>query len=190
MMQAIADGDVSRGSYKLVDGAISGDAGRGGYKKNLDDGDDVLEYSLREKALVRKIDRRIMPCLFAMIVLKYDSGLCMDKSLMINSYLDRNGLANARVQGIEQSLGLKGADFSTAISILFVGYITLQIPSNLLLTRVRPSLYLVNPLDLLEKAWLTFAAGMHDCLGYHIWPERLRNGLSRIDHPSISFGHC
>lgn len=35
-----------------------------------------------------------------------------------------------------------GTQFNTAISILFVGYILGQIPSNLILSRVRPSLYL------------------------------------------------
>jgi hypothetical protein len=80
MMQAIADNDVSRGSYKLVDGAISAEVGHGDYKKDVDDGDDALEYGLREKALVRKIDRRIMPCLFAMIILKSDSRFSLRPS--------------------------------------------------------------------------------------------------------------
>jgi len=84
-------------------------------------------FAAAEKKLVRKLDRRLMPCLFAMIVL---------------NYLDRNALANARVQGIEKSLGLTGSEFNTAISVFFIGYIGLQVPSNLLLTRVRPSLYL------------------------------------------------
>ncbi len=58
------------------------------------------------------------------------------------SYLDRQALPNARVQGIEKDIGLKGDQFNTCISVLFAGYIALQIPSNLLLTRVRPSIYL------------------------------------------------
>lgn len=58
------------------------------------------------------------------------------------SYLDRNALPNARVQGIEKELGLEGDDYNVAISVLFAGYIALQIPSNMLLTRVRPSIYL------------------------------------------------
>ncbi len=37
---------------------------------------------------------------------------------------------------------MKGTDFNLATSILFVGYILMQLPSNLMLTRVRPSLYL------------------------------------------------
>lgn len=59
---------------------------------------------------------------------------------MLCSYLDRNALPNAQVQGIKKDLGLVGEDFNTAIPILFAGYITLGIPSNLLLTRVRPSI--------------------------------------------------
>ena len=58
------------------------------------------------------------------------------------SYLDRNALANARLQGIEKSIHLQGTQFNTAISVLFAGYIALQIPSNMIITRVRPSIYL------------------------------------------------
>lgn len=39
-------------------------------------------------------------------------------------------------------LGLKGDQINIAISTLFAGYLALQIPSNLILTRVRPSIYL------------------------------------------------
>lgn len=62
--------------------------------------------------------------------------------LLILNYLDRNALASARVQGIEKDLGMKGNDFNIAISILFAGYILGQVPSNLILSRVRPSIYL------------------------------------------------
>ncbi|KUJ22567.1 major facilitator superfamily transporter [Mollisia scopiformis] len=86
-----------------------------------------VEYAKKEKKLVRKIDIRLMPCLILMIIL---------------NYLDRNALANARVQGIEKDLGLEGDQFNTCISVLFAGYIALQIPSNAIITRTRPSLYL------------------------------------------------
>ena len=55
-----------------------------------------------------------------------------------------NALANARVLDIDEGLGLSGSDFNTAISVLFVGYIALQIPPNVILTRVRPSIYLAS----------------------------------------------
>lgn len=37
---------------------------------------------------------------------------------------------------------MTGTDFNLATSILFVGYLTMQLPSNLILTRLPPSLYL------------------------------------------------
>lgn len=43
---------------------------------------------------------------------------------------------------MEEDLGLVGTQFNTAISVLFVGYILGQIPSNMILSKVRPSLYL------------------------------------------------
>lgn len=46
------------------------------------------------------------------------------------------------MQGIEEDLGMHGKNFNTAVSIFFVGYILGQVPSNLVLTRVRPSLYI------------------------------------------------
>lgn len=67
-----------------------------------------------------------------------------DPQLILDSYLDRNALPNARIQGIEDDIGLVGDQYNTAISVLFAGYIALQIPSNMLLTRVRPSIYLVS----------------------------------------------
>lgn len=63
-------------------------------------------------------------------------------SYYLPSYLDRQALPNARIQGIEDNLGLHDEQYNTAISVLSAGYIGLQIPSNMLLTRVRPSIYL------------------------------------------------
>jgi hypothetical protein len=140
--QSIELSAADRGPYKLLEPRPeaeelnpwnSEDTNDNAAKSNgATDDFDALETVAKEKALVKKIDRRVMPCLFAMIVL---------------NYLDRNGLANARVQGIEKSLGMSGSDFSTAVSIFFVGYVGLQVPSNLLITRVRPSLYLVSELN-------------------------------------------
>jgi hypothetical protein len=62
--------------------------------------------------------------------------------LLILNYLDRNALASARVQGIEADLGMEGNQFNSAISLLFVGYIIGQLPSNIILNRSRPSIYL------------------------------------------------
>jgi len=38
----------------------------------------------------------------------------------------------ARLRGFERDLGLKGQEFATILSILYVGYIIMQIPSSVL----------------------------------------------------------
>ncbi|TXT11279.1 hypothetical protein VHUM_02030 [Vanrija humicola] len=62
------------------------------------------------------------------------------------NYLDRNAIAQARLNGIEKNLGLVGTQYNTCISILFVGYVSFQIPSNMLIStqRVRPSLWMTS----------------------------------------------
>ncbi|KAL4937289.1 hypothetical protein BDV06DRAFT_203237 [Aspergillus oleicola] len=77
--------------------------------------------------LMRKVDLHLLPLLVVMYLL---------------NFLDRNNLSQARLGTLEEDLGMKGTDFNLATSILFVGYLLMQLPSNLLLTRVRPSLFL------------------------------------------------
>lgn len=92
-------------------------------------GDDGMTWDIvQEKALVRKIDLRIFPM---MII------------LFIVNFIDRNNFANARLQGLEADLGLTGVQYQTCISILLVGYVAMQIPSNMILSKLsRPSWYL------------------------------------------------
>ncbi|KAF1942018.1 MFS transporter [Clathrospora elynae] len=81
----------------------------------------------REIALVKKLDRWIMPMLWSMYWL---------------NYLDRNAIALARLDGLEKDLGLVDEQYQTCVSILFVGYLLGQIPSNMFLNRTRPSRYM------------------------------------------------
>jgi len=47
------------------------------------------------------------------------------------------------LQGLEQDLKLSDSDYQTGLSVLFIAYILMQVPSNMLLNYVgRPSLYL------------------------------------------------
>ncbi|PWN47023.1 MFS general substrate transporter [Violaceomyces palustris] len=83
---------------------------------------------LAEKKLLRKIDFQLMPILILIYIL---------------NYLDRNNITTARNRGFVKDLGLTDTEYQTALSLLYVGYITLQIPSNLFMAKVgRPSLYL------------------------------------------------
>ncbi|KAL4888034.1 MFS general substrate transporter [Aspergillus ambiguus] len=80
-----------------------------------------------EGDLLKKIDRRILP----LVLLIY-----------LFNYLDRNSITQARVYGLEEDTGLKGAEYQTVISIFSVGYILMQVPSTMIMTKLRPSIYL------------------------------------------------
>ncbi|KAI8650837.1 MFS domain-containing protein [Fusarium keratoplasticum] len=84
-------------------------------------------WRAREKRLVRKLDMTLMPMVWV---------------LYLFNYLDRNNIAQAKLDSFEDDLGLKGNQFNIAVSILNVGYMLGQLPSNMILTRVRPSLFM------------------------------------------------
>ncbi|KAH7887800.1 MFS general substrate transporter [Phlebopus sp. FC_14] len=80
-----------------------------------------------EKQLLRKLDRRV-----AFLVL-----------VSIMNYLDRYNAAAARLRGLEEDLDMKGRQFNSLTSILYVGYVLMQTPSNMILSQIpKPSLYL------------------------------------------------
>ncbi|KAL0942079.1 major facilitator superfamily transporter [Colletotrichum truncatum] len=80
-----------------------------------------------EKQVVKRLDMTLMPCLWV---------------LYLFNYLDRASIAQARLSTLDEDLGLEGYQFGTAVSILSVGYVLGQIPSNMIIGKVRPSLYL------------------------------------------------
>lgn len=68
-----------------------------------------------EIKLVRKLDIWIMPMLWLMYWL---------------NYLDRNAIALARLDNLEEELGISDSQYATCVSILFVGYLLAQVPSS------------------------------------------------------------
>jgi hypothetical protein len=69
-------------------------ATKGDYPRAVDYAGGSTKTNPLEIALVRKLDLRIMPTLWAMYFM---------------NYLDRNAIANARLNNIEDDLGLKGS---------------------------------------------------------------------------------
>ncbi|KAM5344627.1 hypothetical protein ACJ41O_013162 [Fusarium nematophilum] len=93
-----------------------------------------------EIRLVRKLDIWIMPCLCLMYFL---------------NYVDRNAIAQARLNNLEEDLNMSGTEFNTTVSILFVGYVLMQVPSNMLITKVRPGIYM--------SSWMLVWAAVSGC---------------------------
>ena len=51
-------------------------------------------------------------------------------------------IGNARIAGMADDLELDSNRYSIALIVFFVSYVVFEVPSNLILTRVRPSRYL------------------------------------------------
>jgi hypothetical protein len=105
------------------------------YSASLDSNDDPesISRNVVERNLLRKLDFRT-----AYLVLIY-----------ILNQMDRNNAAAARLRGLEEDLGMKGTQFNTLISSLYIGYVFMQTPSNFILTRIaKPSVYLSSCMSL------------------------------------------
>ncbi|KAG7114284.1 MFS transporter prlL like protein [Verticillium longisporum] len=58
------------------------------------------------------------------------------------AFLDRVNIANAKVFGLAEELELDGNLYNNALVVFFVPYILLEIPSNILLKKFRPHVWL------------------------------------------------
>ena len=85
----------------------------------------IHDADLVEKKLVRKLDLHLMIWAFFGY---FANGL------------DRNNMPNAETTGLTEDLNLVGDQYNWAITMFFIGYIILQIPSNYIITKVRPSI--------------------------------------------------
>jgi MFS family permease len=77
-----------------------------------------------EKKLVRKMDKFIVPTVMITYL------LC---------FLDRVNIGNAKLYGLEKDLNMHGMQYQAAVSLLFVTYVLVEIPSNMLLKRFTAS---------------------------------------------------
>ena len=82
---------------------------------------------ISERKLLTKIDLRVVPVLSVLYLL---------------AFLDRTNVANAAVYGLAEDLNLKGTQYSTALTIFFVPYVLFEIPSNIILKRLKPHVWL------------------------------------------------
>lgn len=102
--------------------------------------------SREERVLLRKLDWSILTigCL----------GFFM-------KYLDQGNLSNAYVSGMQEDLRMFGNEYTYAQTAYTCAYAVMQVPSTLIVQRVRPSVWLAA----MEVAWgvFTFAqAGTHN----------------------------
>ncbi|KAK4149881.1 major facilitator superfamily domain-containing protein [Chaetomidium leptoderma] len=101
--------------------------------------DDGAQISVQDEArLTRRIlfktDTRILPIL---------------SILFLCSFLDRTNVGNARIIGLERDLGLSNTQYNQGLAVFYATYIASELPSNLVLKKLTPTLWL----PLLTVAW-------------------------------------
>ncbi|KAL7267001.1 hypothetical protein RUND412_010427 [Rhizina undulata] len=116
------DKDYNYKQEKLVaDSITAGDA----TPSTLESGEPF--DAIREKKLLRKLDWNLVPFLSLLYLL---------------SFLDRSNIGNARLDGLEDDLKMKGLDYNIALAVFFPWYVLAEVPSNIMMKRIRPSLWL------------------------------------------------
>ncbi|KAJ5775706.1 uncharacterized protein N7511_000717 [Penicillium nucicola] len=84
--------------------------------------------STTERRLMAKVDWHILPC------------LCI---LYLLAFLDRVNISNAAILGLKEDLNITdGTKYNSALTIFFVPYILFEVPSNMLLKKLKPHVWL------------------------------------------------
>ncbi|KAK0494216.1 MFS general substrate transporter [Armillaria luteobubalina] len=87
---------------------------------------DTLDKPPEERKFLTKLDA----CLLSYATLSYFS-----------KYLDQQNITNAYVSGMQDDLHLHGNQLNFITTAWTIGYVVGQIPSNLLITKIRPSIW-------------------------------------------------
>ncbi|KAI1364051.1 major facilitator superfamily domain-containing protein [Xylaria arbuscula] len=81
----------------------------------------------KARNVLRKIDYRLVPVMGVLYLL---------------SHIDRGNIGNAKIEGLDKDIHLVGNQYNIATTIFFVPYIIFEIPSNIVLKKVKPSIWL------------------------------------------------
>ncbi|KAF5502178.1 putative transporter [Colletotrichum aenigma] len=110
---------------------------------------------LDEKKILRKasafittMDIRLIPMLALLYLL---------------SFLDRGNIGNAKIEGLQEDLGMTSDQYNWCLTVFFFTYAAFEVPSNLLLKKLRPSIWLPT----IMVAWGTVMTLMGIVRNYH-----------------------
>jgi hypothetical protein len=134
--------------------------------------DSYIENPELDARVNRKFDFRILPWLFG---------------IWLFSFIDRSNIGNARIAGLATDLGIStGTSFNVALLVFYIPYIIVDVPSNLLVKKVRAGIYLPSSIT----AWgVVGGVVIYLAMFYRRHAMMLRNGLFYCAAPlSGAFG--
>uniref|UniRef100_A0A0D2Y3R1 Major facilitator superfamily (MFS) profile domain-containing protein n=1 Tax=Fusarium oxysporum (strain Fo5176) TaxID=660025 RepID=A0A0D2Y3R1_FUSOF len=90
--------------------------------------EDAVQYDEAEaRRILRKVDYRVVPLLTIMYLI---------------AFIDRANIGNAKIAGMNDELGLTGRQYNIVLTVFFIPYALLEVPSNIILKLTRPSIWL------------------------------------------------
>lgn len=111
-----------------------------------------------------KVDWHVVPCLCIMYLLafldRYESPLqaaanaptIRVETVLMFFFFSRVNISNAAVLGMTTDLDIaEGTKYNTALTIFFVPYVIFEIPSNILLKKLRPHVWCMCRIFLLPR---------------------------------------
>lgn len=101
-----------------------------------------------DRRLLRKLDLHLIPPMTILYLL---------------NYLDRVNIGQAKLNGITTTLHLSSAQYNACLSIVYVTYVAFEMPSNLILKKLRPSRWI--PLIMVTWGIVTTLTGLANSYG-------------------------
>jgi sugar phosphate permease len=87
----------------------------------------LLTPTLQDRKLLWKLDVKLIPWL---------------SFLYLISFLDRTNIGNAKVDGLQEDLKMTNGQYNASLTIFFVSYSVFEPLTNVLLKKMRPSIFL------------------------------------------------
>jgi MFS family permease len=119
---------VNQGSQESVNASNIVKVAPGELEKYDTAGDEIQIEPAVDRRITRKFDKHVIPWLFALWLL---------------AFIDRSNIGNARINGLQTNLNLgTGPKFNIALTVFYIPYIIVDVPSNWLVKRVGAGFYL------------------------------------------------
>lgn len=105
---------------------------------------DSLDQEVVKRAW-RKVDWHIMPVAVILYLSSYidrQDAFANEVSIVLTNCVCRANIGSAKVLGLYAKLHLTDNQYNLALSIFFLGYVIFEVPSNIIVKRIGPSLYI------------------------------------------------
>lgn len=115
---------------------------------------------LDEKKILRKMDMRLIPMLALLYLLSFlDRKYAVERGTPSAHQKDSEyslcapggNIGNAKIEGLQEDLNMTSDQYNWCLTVFFFSYAAFEVPSNLLLKKLRPSRWL----PLIMVAWGT-----------------------------------